>query len=299
MREKLLTVQLEFTIYELEGTHMESGNFSEIIKATESLYSEVFNDGNNYTESLVKVGNSLANLNQTTSLVSQACQVLSSLQNSQIQQFLSAAGEQSIRSGFKILCDDVTTHNFKGEINQALGHLKYGRDVFTRAVKKQQEGDWLSWLKNPYGVGHEELRSNCSRAYLASTLICFCYQLIGDRTNVSRAFEESKLYFYYKIYHYCFFKPLDRLNSYDKIGSSLKFQVQSSYDEESVIEEYRGIQLEEDRFLRMTHNIFSRPLPKTLHNDFEIDARSLGLDRHGSSTRYYLSIPWDPPLHQL
>jgi hypothetical protein len=272
--------------------------FNRLLQSTENVYLDILSEALPFVVSSFPGGEMALKVYKS----------LSKLQNSQIKAFLLETGNQDVRTAMKIITNDLDEKNLVYELIQALTLLKRGRDTFLHLIDQEyKKWDWLRRI--------HLIRDTYAKAFIASNFIAFCYKLLGDDTKSNRALNESKLYFYYRLYHYSE-EAREKINT--QLTNSVEFVIsgprirvatsgidskgvrerKSKEAKEAVIAYYRELQLEEQNFIKMIESVFRKTLTKKLgSNSFRTVADSEGTgSRHSSYIYYRLYTRWEPPV---
>ncbi|MFN6528691.1 hypothetical protein [Nostoc sp. ChiSLP03a] len=267
-----------------------SKEFNKLINSTEDEYFNILNEVLPFIISSLPCGEKALKI----------CESLSRFQNAEIKAFLLETGNQDIRTAIKIITDDLNEKNFEYELIQALTLLKRGRDTFLSLIDKEYSS-WGLFRMIP------KIRDNYTRAFIASNFIAFCYRLLNDDTKSNKAFDESQLYFYYRLYHYSeratekikgdTIKPAEFVIEGKPIivnvGASLREREQA---EEAVVSYYMMIQAEEENFIKMSKAIFGKNLAKKLgNNPFKTETERKGGKTLGGVYGKLYTL-WEPPI---
>jgi hypothetical protein len=265
--------------------------FNRLINSTENVYLDILSEALPFIVSNFPGGE----------MALKVCKSLSKLQNSSIKAFLLETWNQDIRTAIKIITNDLDGKNFDYELIQALTLLKRGRDTFLNLIDKEYKTwDWFRRI--------DLIRNNYAKAFIASNFIAFCYKLLNDNTKSDKAFDESKLYFYYHLYHYSE-EAREKIKGYTII-EPVEFVIEgkptivnlgrSPKDEEKAKEDvmlyYKLIQVEEENFIKISKSVFGKNLTKKLgNNSFRTETQSRGgMKIRGLYGRLYTR--WKPPI---
>jgi hypothetical protein len=264
--------------------------FNRLINSTENVYLDILSEALPFIVSNFPGGE----------MALKVCKSLSKLQNSSIKAFLLETGNQDIRTAIKIITNDLDGKNFDYELIQALTLLKRGRDTFLNLIDKEYKTwDWFRRI--------DLIRNNYAKAFIASNFIAFCYKLLNDNTKSDKAFDESKLYFYYHLYHYSE-EAREKIEGYTI--KSVEFVIEgkptivnlgrSPKDEEKAKEDvmlyYKLIQVEEENFIKISKSVFGKNLTKELgNNSFRTEIKSRN-SKSWAGVYAQLYTRWKPPI---
>lgn len=268
--------------------------FNRLINSTENVYLDILSEALPFIVSNFPGGE----------MALKVCKSLSKLQNSSIKAFLLETGNQDIRTAIKIITNDLDGKNFDYELIQALTLLKRGRDTFLNLIDKEYKTwDWFRRI--------DLIRNNYAKACIASNFIAFCYKLLNDNTKSDKAFDESKLYFYYHLYHYSK-EAREKIEGYtiksvafviegvptviSSISSSKKIKNTEEKAKEAVISYYELIQAEEENFIKISKSVFGKNLTKELgNNSFRTEIKSRN-SKSWAGVYAQLYTRWKPPI---